>query len=145
MSVLRFLCLAYKLLAIIPLILHGSIFYYSKNNFLSLKLAQKEEERAADEWERKMAFVLISHDFGLLFEPLAKGLKSKFAALFSACFVSATWLSHMLRSLPDTGILETARVCLLDHFLSIFTTTTDVEEKTLGLLAINSFVHEPGR
>uniref|UniRef100_A0A9I9DXI9 RING-type E3 ubiquitin transferase n=1 Tax=Cucumis melo TaxID=3656 RepID=A0A9I9DXI9_CUCME len=103
----------------------------------------REEERAADEWERKMAFVLISHDFGLLFEPLAKGLKSKFAALFSACFVSATWLSHMLRSLPDTGILETARVCLLDHFLSIFTTTTDVEEKTLGLLAINSFVHEP--
>ncbi|KAE8653635.1 hypothetical protein Csa_006994 [Cucumis sativus] len=103
----------------------------------------REEERAADEWERKMAFVLISHDFGLLFEPLAKGLNSKFAALFSACFVSATWLSHMLRSLPDTGILETARVCLLDHFLSIFTTTTDVEEKTLGLLAINSFVHEP--
>lgn len=90
-----------------------------------------------------MAFVLISHDFGLLFEPLAKGLKSKYAALFSACFVSATWLCHMLMTLPDTGILETARVCLLDHFLSIFT-TTDIEEKTLGLLAINSFVHEPG-
>lgn len=101
-----------------------------------------EEERAANEWERKMAFVLISHDFGLLFEPLAKGLKSKYAALFSACFVSATWLCHMLMTLPDTGILETARVCLLDHFLSIFT-TTDIEEKTLGLLAINSFVHEP--
>lgn len=107
-------------------------------------MVQKEEEKAADEWERKMAFVLVNHDFGLLFEPLAKGLTSKYAALFSACFVSATWLSNMLRTLPDTGILETARVCLLDHFISIFTTTKDIEEKVLGLLAINSFLHEPG-
>ncbi|XP_022933811.1 putative E3 ubiquitin-protein ligase LIN-1 isoform X2 [Cucurbita moschata] len=101
------------------------------------------EERATDEWERKMAFVLASHDFGLLFEPLAKGLKSKYAALFSACFVSATWLSHMLKVLPDTGILDTARVCLLDHFVSIFITTTDIEEKALALLGMNSFVHQP--
>lgn len=91
-----------------------------------------------------MAFVLVNHDFGLLLEPLAKGLKSKCAALFSACFVSATWLSHMLGTLPDTGILEAARIFLLDHFLSIFTMTTDIEEKALSLLAINSFVHEPG-
>ncbi|XP_023007456.1 putative E3 ubiquitin-protein ligase LIN-1 isoform X1 [Cucurbita maxima] len=103
----------------------------------------REEDKATDEWERKMAFVLVNHDFGLLLEPLAKGLKSKCAALFSACFVSATWLSHMLGTLPDTGILEAARIFLLDHFLSIFTMTTDIEEKALALLAINSFVHEP--
>lgn len=103
----------------------------------------REEDKATDEWERKMAFVLVNHDFGLLLEPLAKGLKSKCAALFSACFVSATWLSHMLGTLPDTGILEAARIFLLDHFLSIFTMTTDIEGKALALLAINSFVHEP--
>lgn len=120
------------------------IFCYSKTNFVYFKLGQKAEERANDEWERKMAFVLVSHDFGLLFEPLAKGLKSKYAALFSACFVSATWLSHMLKVLPDMGILDAARVCLLDHFVSIFITTTDIEEKALALLGMNSFVHQPG-
>uniref|UniRef100_A0A2N9H1T4 RING-type E3 ubiquitin transferase n=1 Tax=Fagus sylvatica TaxID=28930 RepID=A0A2N9H1T4_FAGSY len=104
---------------------------------------QWEEEKAADDWERKMAFVLVSHEFGLLFEALAEGLKSRYAELRSACFVSATWLIHMLSILPDTGIRGAARVCLLKHFISIFKSAKDTEDKALSLLALNTFIHDP--
>ncbi|WRX31583.1 WD40 repeat - like 10 [Theobroma cacao] len=102
-----------------------------------------QEEKAADAWERKMAFVLVSHEFGLLFEALAEGLKSRSAELCSACFVAATWLVHMLSVIPDTGIRGAARVCLLKRFISIFKTAKDIEDRTLSLLALKSFIHDP--
>ncbi|KAK8980025.1 hypothetical protein V6N11_061245 [Hibiscus sabdariffa] len=102
-----------------------------------------EEEKAADAWERKMAFVLVSHEFGLIFEALAEGLKSKSAELRSACFVAATWLVHMLGVIPDTGIRGAARVCLLKHFISTFKSSKDIEDRTLSLLAFKSFIHDP--
>ncbi|XWS72048.1 hypothetical protein CRYUN_Cryun02cG0007400 [Craigia yunnanensis] len=102
-----------------------------------------EEEKAADAWERKMAFVLASHEFGLLFEALAEGLKSRSAELYSACFVSATWLVNMLSVIPDTGIRGAARVCLLKHFISIFKSAKDIEDRTLSLLALKCFIHDP--
>ncbi|GMI92736.1 hypothetical protein HRI_002942900 [Hibiscus trionum] len=102
-----------------------------------------EEEKAADAWERKMAFVLVSHEFGLVFEALAEGLKSKSAELWSACFVAATWLVHMLGVIPDTGIRGAARVCLLKHFISTFKSSKDIEDRTLSLLAFKSFIHDP--
>lgn len=91
-----------------------------------------------------MAFVLVSHEFGLLFEALAEGLKSRNAELFSASFVAATWLIQILDVLPDTGIRGAARVCLLKHFVSIFRSAKDIEDKTLSLLALNSFMRDPG-
>ncbi|XP_038700840.1 putative E3 ubiquitin-protein ligase LIN isoform X1 [Tripterygium wilfordii] len=102
-----------------------------------------EEEKAASDWERRMAFVLASHDFGLLFESLAEGLKSRYAELCSASFISATWLVHMLGVLPDTGIRGAARVCLLKRFVSILKSAKDIEDKALSLLAINSFMNDP--
>ncbi|KAJ9688383.1 hypothetical protein PVL29_014193 [Vitis rotundifolia] len=102
-----------------------------------------EEEQAADEWERKMAFVLVSHEFGLLFEALAEGLRSRNQELFSSCFLSATWLIHMLPVLPDTGIRGAARVCLLKRFISMFKSAKDTEEKALSMLALSSFIHDP--
>ncbi|KAJ4708471.1 RING-type E3 ubiquitin transferase [Melia azedarach] len=102
-----------------------------------------EEEKAADDWERKMAFVLVSHEFGLLFEALAEGLKSKNAQLYSACFGSATWLIYMLKFIPDTGILGAARVCLLKRFISIFKSVKDTDDRALSLLALNSFLQDP--
>ncbi|KAH7511943.1 hypothetical protein FEM48_Zijuj12G0037400 [Ziziphus jujuba var. spinosa] len=102
-----------------------------------------EEEKAADNWERKMASVLVSHEFGLLFEALAEGLKSKHEELSSACFVSATWLVHMFNVLPDTGIRGAARVCLLKHFISVLNSSKDTEEKALSILALRSFIHDP--
>ncbi|KAK2970964.1 hypothetical protein RJ640_027445 [Escallonia rubra] len=101
-----------------------------------------EEEKAAEEWERKMAFVLVSHEFGLLFEALAEGLKSRYAELCSACFVSATWLVHMLTLLPDTGVRGAARVCLLKRFVSIFKSAKDTEDKALSMLALSSFIRD---
>ncbi|KAK3001601.1 hypothetical protein RJ639_021148, partial [Escallonia herrerae] len=101
-----------------------------------------EEEKAAEEWERKMAFVLVSHEFGLLFEALAEGLKSSYAELCSACFVSATWLVHMLTLLPDTGIRGAARVCLLKRFVSIFKSAKDIDDKALSMLALSSFIRD---
>ncbi|KAJ0091094.1 hypothetical protein Patl1_13281 [Pistacia atlantica] len=102
-----------------------------------------EEEKAADDWERKMAFVLASHEFGLVFEALAEGLKSRYAKLSSACLESAAWLVYMLRLMPDTGIQGAARVCLLQRFVSIFKSVKDTDDKALSLLALNSFIHDP--
>ncbi|KAJ4839894.1 hypothetical protein Tsubulata_003202 [Turnera subulata] len=102
-----------------------------------------EEEKAAEDWERKMAFALVSHEFGLLFEALAEGLKSRHKELSSSCFVSAAWLIHMISALPDTGIQAAARVCLLKHFIKMFKSAKDTEDKVLSLLALNSFIKDP--
>ncbi|XVE98142.1 hypothetical protein REPUB_Repub03eG0079900 [Reevesia pubescens] len=102
-----------------------------------------EEEKAADAWERRMAFVLVSHEFGLLFEALAEGLKSSSTELYSACFVAATWLVYMLSVIPDTGIRGAARVCLLKQFISLFKSAKEIEDRTLSLLALKSFIHDP--
>ena len=92
-----------------------------------------------------MAYVLVSHEFGLVFEALAEGLKSRYAELCSACFVSATWLVHMLGVLPDTGIKGAARFCLLKRFISIFRSAKDTDDRALSMLALNSFIRDPGR
>ncbi|KAI3671014.1 hypothetical protein L1987_87660 [Smallanthus sonchifolius] len=102
-----------------------------------------EEEKAAEEWERKTAFVLVSHEFGLIFEGLSEGLKSKYAEICSACFVCATWLVHMLTLLPETGVIGAARICLLNRFVSIFKSAKDTEDKALSMLALSSFIHDP--
>jgi WD40 repeat protein len=102
-----------------------------------------EEEKAAEEWERKTAFVLVSHEFGLLFEALGEGIKSRYSDLCSACFLAATWLVHMLSLLPDTGLQGAARVCLLKRFVSIFKSSKDIEDRALSMLALSTFVRHP--
>ncbi|XP_073000481.1 putative E3 ubiquitin-protein ligase LIN [Typha latifolia] len=101
------------------------------------------EEKAANEWERKMAYALVSHEFGLLFEALAEGLKSRNAEFFSACLVSATWLTHMLTLLPDTGVRGAARVCLLRQFIVILKSARHTDDRALAMLAVRSFMHDP--
>ncbi|KAJ0698574.1 hypothetical protein HanLR1_Chr10g0381371 [Helianthus annuus] len=86
----------------------------------------KEEEKAAQEWEKKMAFVLVNHEAGLIFEALAEGLKSRHAEICMECFVSATWLLDMLTHLPEMGIQEIARICLLKRFVSILNGIRDI-------------------
>ncbi|PON50525.1 Regulatory associated protein of TOR [Parasponia andersonii] len=113
------------------------------SNFSAEAEETLEEEKAAENWERKMASVLVSHEFGLLFEALSEGLKSTDAEMYSACFVSATWLVDMLKVLPDTGVRGAARVCLLKRFASIFKSSRDTEDKALSLLALSSFIQEP--
>ncbi|KAM0944405.1 putative transcription factor WD40-like family [Dioscorea sansibarensis] len=102
-----------------------------------------EEEKAADEWERRVAFALVSHEFGLLFEALAEGMKSKQPELFSTCLVCATWLIHMLSLLPDMGIRGVARASLLKIFVSILKSSRDVDDKALAMLSLRSFMNDP--
>nr|XP_043626060.1 putative E3 ubiquitin-protein ligase LIN-1 [Erigeron canadensis] len=101
-----------------------------------------EEEKAAQEWEKRMAFVLVNHESGLIFEALSDGLKSRYAEICSGCFVSATWILHMLTLLPDTGVQEKARVCLLKRFVSIFKSAKDTDDKALSMLALSSFIRD---
>lgn len=100
---------------------------------------------AADDWERKIASVLVSHEFGILFEALADGTKSQNPELRSACFVSATWLIYMLTILPDTGVQGAARVCLLKQFITKLNSAKDIDDRILSMLALNSFLHFPGK
>ncbi|KAH6823057.1 hypothetical protein C2S53_002051 [Perilla frutescens var. hirtella] len=102
-----------------------------------------EDEKAAEEWERKVAFFLVSHEFGLLFEALAEGLKSNYEELSSVCFMAAIWLVYMLSDLPDTGIRGAARVCLLKHLVSIFKSEKNIEDRALSMLGLNSFIRDP--
>lgn len=102
-----------------------------------------EEDKAADDWERKMAYALVSHEFGLLFEALAEGIKSEHREYFSACLISASWLTYMLSILPDTGLRGAARVCLLKHFVSVLKSAKDADDKALAMLALNSFMQDP--
>ncbi|XP_045822566.1 LOW QUALITY PROTEIN: putative E3 ubiquitin-protein ligase LIN-1 [Trifolium pratense] len=111
------------------------------SNFFSEIEITPEEEKAADDWERKIASVLVSHEFGIIFEALADGMKSRIPELRSACFISATWLIYMLTVLPDTGIQGAARVCLLKQFVNKLSSAKGVEHKILSLLALNSFLH----
>ncbi|KAF1882737.1 hypothetical protein Lal_00002918 [Lupinus albus] len=112
------------------------------NNFCEGIKESIKEETAADEWERKIAYALVSHDSGILFEALADGLmKSQSAELSAACFISATWLIYMLTILPDTGIQGVARVCFLKRFVSIIKSAVDIEDRILSMLALKSFLH----
>ncbi|XP_031384354.1 putative E3 ubiquitin-protein ligase LIN-1 isoform X2 [Punica granatum] len=105
--------------------------------------SSQEEQKAADDWETKMAYALVSHEFGLLFEALAEGLKSQYAELCSDCFLSATWLIHKLMVLPHTGVRGAARVCLLKRLVSIFKFAKDIEDRVLAMLALSSFIRDP--
>ncbi|KAL0904068.1 hypothetical protein M5K25_026139 [Dendrobium thyrsiflorum] len=101
-----------------------------------------EDDKVTDDWERKMAYALVSHEFGLLFEALAEGLKSEQREFFSACLVSASWLTYMLSILPDTGLRGAARVCLLKHFVLVFKSANDADDKALAMLALSSFMND---
>ncbi|KAK7398962.1 hypothetical protein VNO78_10136 [Psophocarpus tetragonolobus] len=100
-----------------------------------------EEKKAADDWERRIAYILVSHEFGTLFEALADGMKSRNPELRSACFISATWLIHVLNILPDIGVQVAARACLLKQFIAKLNSAKDVEDRILSMLALNTFLH----
>ncbi|KAK4792879.1 hypothetical protein SAY86_023314 [Trapa natans] len=104
--------------------------------------SSQEEQKAADEWERRMAYALASHEFGLLFEALSDGMSSDHTELNSSCFLSATWLVHALAALPDTGVRGAARVCLLKQLVSIFKSAKDIEDRVLSMLALSSFIRD---
>uniref|UniRef100_A0A0E0FIZ5 RING-type E3 ubiquitin transferase n=1 Tax=Oryza nivara TaxID=4536 RepID=A0A0E0FIZ5_ORYNI len=107
-----------------------------------LKLA-REEEKAAAEWERKAAYALVSHEFGLVFEALSGCLAAaKNGELFTASLVSAAWLVRMLPLLPDTGVLGAARVCLLRQLVLVLRSGKHGSDRALAMVALRSFMND---
>jgi len=51
----------------------------------------------------------------------------------------------MLTILPDTGIQVPARACLLKPFIAKLNSARDVEDRILSMVALNSFLHFPGK
>lgn len=131
--------------------LFGMLYFFKIYNavdsfiYVLFNWNQQEDEKAADDWERKIASVLVSQEFGILFEALADGMKSRIPELRSTCFISATWLVYMLTILPDTGIQGAARVCLLKQFVTKLNSAKDVDDRILSMLALKSFLHFSGK
>ncbi|GLJ40383.1 hypothetical protein SUGI_0831030 [Cryptomeria japonica] len=102
----------------------------------------KEDEEAAKVWERKVAFVLVNYEFGALFEALGKCLRNNSVELARPCLVAATWLTYMLKVLPDTGVQGVARRCLLQHFAMVLQSSRILEERILAMLALSTFIND---
>lgn len=62
-----------------------------------------------------------------------------------SCLVLATWLTHMLSTLPDTGVRDVARKSLLDELINVLQSSKNLEEKILATLALKSFISDPSR
>ncbi|CAM0880521.1 unnamed protein product [Alopecurus aequalis] len=100
------------------------------------------EDKAAWEWERKTAYAVVSHEFGLALEALSECLESKNAELFAASLVCAVWLVHMLSLLPDTGVLGAARVCLLRQLVLVLRSAKHGSDRALAMVALRSFMND---
>ncbi|XP_020258191.1 putative E3 ubiquitin-protein ligase LIN-1 [Asparagus officinalis] len=94
-------------------------------------------------WEKRVAFVLCNHDHGAIFKALEECLRSKSMGMVKSCLVAATWLIHMLSSLPQTGVKMIASRCLLDQFTEVLCSSRNFEEKILATLALKSFISDP--
>nr|POE88511.1 putative e3 ubiquitin-protein ligase lin-1 [Quercus suber] len=103
----------------------------------------EEEEKAASSWERRVAFVLCSHENGSIFKALEECLKSDSLEMARSCLVLATWLTYMLSTLPHTGVRDAARKSLLDEFINVLQSSKNLEEKILVTLAMKTFISDP--
>lgn len=62
-----------------------------------------------------------------------------------SCLIVSTWLIHMLNDLPETGMRNVARKCLLDQCMNVLQYSRNLEEKVLAFLAMKSFINDPGK
>ncbi|KAL4557528.1 hypothetical protein LXL04_035709 [Taraxacum kok-saghyz] len=108
------------------------------------EVIEKEEEIAANSWEKRIAFVLCNHEKGLIFNAIESCLKTNSIEMTKKCLVIATWLIYMLYNLPDTGVRDAARTALLDQFIYILQSSKNLEEKILATVALRSFISDPG-
>ncbi|XP_022135985.1 putative E3 ubiquitin-protein ligase LIN-1 isoform X2 [Momordica charantia] len=107
------------------------------------ELLETEEEKAVSTWEKRVALVLCNHEKGYIFKVLKECLKSKSLEIAKSCLVIVSWLCHMLSTLPDTGVQETARRSLLDELVNIIQSSNSLEEKILACLALKTFISDP--
>ncbi|KAG0535792.1 hypothetical protein BDA96_03G008700 [Sorghum bicolor] len=119
---------------------------YRQSQDLSAARADAEDEmeegKTATDWERKAAYAVVSHEFGLVFEALSECLRTKNVELFTTSLVCATWLVYMLSLLPETGVLGAARVCLLRQFVVVLRSAKHGSDRVLAMVALRSFMND---
>jgi hypothetical protein len=76
-----------------------------------------EEEEAAKDWDRRVVSVLVNFEFSSIFEDLGECLINNSVELARPCLVAATWPTHMLKVLPDTGVWDVSRHACWNHLL----------------------------
>lgn len=96
-------------------------------------------------WQKRVAFVLCNHENGSIFQALEDCLKSNSLKMANSCLVLATWLTHMLSALPDTGVRNVARKSLLDELINVLQSSKNLEEKILAALALKTFLSDPSK
>lgn len=100
-----------------------------------------EEEKLASSWEKHVAFVLCKHEKGSIFKALEECINSNSLEMARSCLVIATWLIHAVSNLPDTGVRDIARKCLLHPFINVLQSSRNLEEKILSALALKCFIN----
>ncbi|KAI3934831.1 hypothetical protein MKW92_053903 [Papaver armeniacum] len=100
-----------------------------------------EEEKLASSWEKHVAFVLCNHEKGSIFKALEECINSNSLEMARSCLVIATWLIHTVSNLPDTGVRDIARKCLLHPFINVLQSSRNLEEKILSALALKCFIN----
>lgn len=103
----------------------------------------EDEKNAMKSWQKRVAFVLCNHENGSIFQALEECLKSNSLKLAKSCLVLATWLTHMLSTLPDTGVREVAQKSLLEELINVIQSSKNLEEKILATLALRTFINHP--
>ncbi|XP_052191307.1 putative E3 ubiquitin-protein ligase LIN-1 isoform X2 [Diospyros lotus] len=111
---------------------------------LELTEPPEEEDKAASSWEKSVAFVLCNHEKGVIFKALEECFKSNSIEVAKSCLIVATWLTHMLYSLPDTGIRDVAWKSLLDQFINVLQSSKNLDEKILASISLKNFITDPG-
>ncbi|KAK9164469.1 hypothetical protein Syun_005371 [Stephania yunnanensis] len=104
--------------------------------------SMEDEDKAANAWEKRMAFVICNHENGSVFKALEECLTSNSLEMAKSCLVIATWLTHMLTHLPNTGVRDTARNCLLSQFINVLQSSRNLEERVLATLSLKSFIKD---
>ncbi|KAJ1404791.1 Zinc finger, RING/FYVE/PHD-type [Sesbania bispinosa] len=103
----------------------------------------EDEKNAMNSWQKRVAFVLCNHENGSIFQALEECLRSNSLKMAKSCLVLATWLTHMLSTLPDTGVRDVARKSLLDELINVLQSSKNLEEKILATLALKTFISDP--
>lgn len=110
------------------------------NNF---NVLQDEEEKAADDWDKRMAVAVLGSGRPLI-EALGTVLPSKSSKMARLCVVTAAWLTCALRSMPESGLQVYARNCFLPSLVAILQPGRDVEEKVLACLSLYNLTDDSG-
>ncbi|RDX93915.1 putative E3 ubiquitin-protein ligase LIN-1, partial [Mucuna pruriens] len=105
----------------------------------------EDEKYAINSWQKRVAFVLCNHENGSIFQALEECLRSNSLKMAKSCLVLVAWLTHMLSTLPDTGIKDVARKSLLDELINVLQSSKNLEEKILATLALKTFISDPSR